>query len=320
VSRNRPDRATADPEEIAPMKDKRNRFCLGVALLVVWGASGPAEAGIWKRIIVGLDEAGFDVQGDRNFLSGGADIIVARQFNGEVLDFGASEITLTGTPVLQFSTGGRGLQVLDFSLNTNNTPFNYTWTTDTGNQITTIDGSYFANITGSLNSFGYYDLSIDVSSRQTVTQDGRISDSVDELDFDVGPIDLRGNLFADLLAVVSEPIFNVLGIDNIFAEFSGSAKLGEALSARAREVQEKARMGAELTPEEIGQLASISSMAAALGIQVPAMPAISDSMYQDIVAAADAMILPQRFEGQALPEPSTLGLLLLAIPALRRRR
>ena len=228
-----------------------------------------AGNGIYENVVYGLRQAGFDFDGKANYLSGGHDLTVSRTFTGETLDFGATELTIQGTPVLSFSTGGRGLQMIEASFNTNNSPFNYSFTTDTGNQVTTINGSLYLDATASMNSFGFYDMQLDVSSRQTIINDGRYSDEENPNDFDIGPIDIRGNIFADLLATVTDPIFDALGVDNFFSHFSGAGVFEDTLNNKAAKAREKARAGKSLTEEEIAELASVSAMAGAMGLQIP---------------------------------------------------
>ena len=281
-------------------------------LAMMLSVAVPAQGQVFKEIAIGLAEAGFNFQGDRNFLSGGADLTVSRTFNNETLDFGATELTLQGTPRFQLSTGGRGLEVLDISLNTAGNPLNYTLVTDTGSQLTTINGSFLLDATASINSFGFYDLDLNVSSRQTINQDGRFGVELTDEDFDIGPIDLRGNIFADLLASATDPIFDAMGVDNIFAQFSGAAQFEAKVSAQADRARAKAAAGQPLTSKEIAQLASISAMGAAMGLQVPDLSFIDDAVIEQ--SFEDDGAAPR--SANAIPEPATLMLLALSGLAL----
>ncbi len=292
-------------------------FMVSLGLMVgLFVAVAPVQAGMFKKVLLGLSEAGFNFTAEENFLSGGADLIVSRQFNGETLDFGATELTIAGTPVFTLTTGGRGLDVLDVSLNTNNNPFTYSLVTDTGNQITTINGSFLLDATASLNGFGYYDLQLDVSSRQTVINDGRFNDDTFENDFDIGPIDIRGNIFADVLAVVTDPIFQAMGIENIFAQFSGAGQFASSLDAQVQAAQMKARNGRALTEQEIAELGSATALAAAMGIDIPDMSFLADVEVEPVNTGDE--VAGQR--GQVIPEPATLVLLGLSAAVLLRRR
>ena len=305
------------------MRRMKMETVLGAIAACLLACPQPAQADFYKDVAIGLSELGFNFVGYENFLSGGAKVTVARTFNGETLDFGAAELTLQGTPVLTFTTGGRGMQVVDISFqtrnqnNTANVPFNYTFTTDTGNQMTTITGSLFTDVTASINSFGYYDLDFNISSRQSIEQEGRWSDEEFEQDFDIGPIDLRGNLYADLLAVITDPIFDALGLENIFASFSGAAQFEENLSAAAERARAKAFAGQPLTASEIAELASVSAMGAAWGMEIPDLSFLGDVTIEEDLYADEVLLAPQ---AEMIPEPASLLLLALSAPALFLRR
>jgi hypothetical protein len=236
--------------------------------------------------------------------------VVTRTFNGETLDFGATELTLTGTPTFTFSTGGRGLQVMDFSLNTNNAPLRYTLVSDAGSQRTAINGSFLMDLTGSINSFGFYDLTLDVSSRQDVTQDGRFSDETFENDFDIGPISVRGNMFADLLGAITDPIFQALGVENIFYSFSGAGQFQDQLEGLGLEGLDLAGLDlAGLTDTLLGDAAGLAGLAKSL-------------KSQHLAAAELDALVADPSAGQRLavvPEPATLMLLLAGGAMVLRR-
>ncbi|NOX57683.1 MAG: PEP-CTERM sorting domain-containing protein [Planctomycetes bacterium] len=304
------------------MRQNNVKLAAAMACCGMFLVPSVTKAELFKNVLIGLSEAGFNFVGQENLLSGGADLIVTRTFNGERLDFGATEIVLTGSPTFTVTTGGRGLEVLDVSLNTGNNPLNYVLTTDTGNQQTTVTGSFFLDATASINSFGFYDLQIDVSSRQTIEQDGVFDDSMREEDFDIGPINLRGNIFADLLATVTDPIFDLLGIDNIFAQFSGAAQFEQQLAAQTAAalatagvgdtILAKARNGEDLTADEIAYIGSLSSTTldpSSLGFQD-----INDETF--VGPIDNGGIAPLTL----VPEPTTLLLIGLAIPTILRRR
>lgn len=287
----------------------RSPKCMIAAGLIAMILTAPVHAGLVKDIAFGLSGAGFQFIGTENPLSGGADLTIARNFNGQTLDFGATELTLTGTPTFTLSTGGRGLEVLDFSLNTGGNPLNYTLVSDTGNQTVTTTGSFFMDITGNVNSFGYYDLNFDVSSRQTVTEDGRILTDTFENDFDIGPIDIEGNLFADLLGAVTDPIFQVLGVENIFHQFSAAGQFEDVFADLVQNATAKIDAGYGLTDNQLADLTSLAAAGAALGAQIP-----------DLSNLTAAGTFNPPIAG-VVPEPATLMLLLTASPlALRRRK
>jgi len=282
-----------------------------------WALPTQVDAGMFKRVVNGLGEAGFNFIAEENFMSGGADLIVTRTFTGETLDFGATELTLQGSPTFTFTTGGRGLDLLEVSLNTGGTPFNYLLTTDTGNQITTLNGSFLLDASATVNEFGYYDVTFNVSSRQSFTNEGRFSNEPSTMDYDIGPISLRGNIFADLLAVVTEPIFQAMGVDNIFAQFSSSGQFESQLDSKIAALSAKARSGQALSAAEMAELGSVVSLASAFGFTPPDLSFLKDVSIGESMLSVDALAATQP---QVVPEPATGLMLLMGIPMLLRRR
>jgi len=298
---------------------KSGRWTVLACLTAGLAMPSMATAGVFENVLRGLTETGFVFNGDRNFLSGGADLTVSRPFNGQTLDFGATDLTLTGTPTFTFSTGGRGLQVMDISLNTGGNPLNYTLTTDTGNQTVTATGSFNMNATASINSFGFYDLAIDVSSRQTVTESGRFSDETFENDFDLGPIDIRGNLFADLAGAITDPIFQALGVENIFDQFSGAGQFEAKINAETAQLRAKSQLGMPLTAVEIDRLASLAAAAETFGVNAPDVSFLDEALANQSIDGEGNTTSALRGT-TPVPEPGTLILLGLAGVTLMAHR
>jgi hypothetical protein len=210
--------------------------CVCWALL---GAAGlgltpaPAHADIWGDIAVALDYANFNLFGERNYLSGGAEFVVNNQFQGNELDFGSWQMTLDGPVSFGFNTGGRGLSNLEITFQTALTserapePLAYDVVFDVGGQRSEVTGSVFLDSRLWLNGFGFYELELDYSSRQTIAEEGRFNNDTQINDFDIGPIDVRGNIFADLLDLILAPLFG----DNPtpFDSFSGRTQLAKLL-------------------------------------------------------------------------------------------
>ena len=201
--------------------------------VAVSGLATPARADLFREIGTGLAYAGFNIEGDRNILSGGADFLINRNLIGNTLDFGATDLTVTGPISLSASYGGRLLDTFDIALRTAMDadaaafPLTYVLNSDPGSQTARVSGTLFIDAGFSVNEFGFYDLDLVYSSRQNVETDGRFSDGSDEYDFDIGPINISGNIFADALALVTDPIFEATGTVNVFASFSGSESLSQ---------------------------------------------------------------------------------------------
>lgn len=277
-------------------------------------AALPAHGGVFRDTIRGLEFAGFQFAGQENPLSGGAQFSLTRNFTGQTLDFGATEMTLTGPIEFTFETGGRNLPVLDFSLNTNNQPFSYVLTSSSGAQDTEVRGNFLLDATGSMNTFGFYDMTFQLSSRADSTQEGRYQDGVEEqLDFDLGPIDISGNVFADALAMLFDPFFEATGTPNFFASFSGRAQLDQQFDQLVAEALAKTDAGQELTDNEVGRLIGMAELNAMVNGQS------ADLSFLDGVLGGGGSISQEGL--YQVPEPATLTLLLApAVIIIARRR
>ncbi len=292
------------------MTTARRVILYGASLSMAAASPGHAQ-GVFRDVVRGLEYSGFQFVGAENPLSGGADFSLSRNFTGQTLDFGATELTLTGPILFTFSTGGRGLPVLDFSLNTNDQAFEYVFETSTGAQDMRVEGNVLVDATGSINTFGFYDLRLQLSSRQNVFLDGRFQNNVEQhQDFDLGPIDVSGNLFADVLARVFDPFFQATGTENIFDSFSGRGQREDLLQQLVADAQAKLAAGKALTAEEAARLLGYGDAFAMLGDRVPDLSFVNDAF-----ANGQVVFTP-------VPEPGLLVLLLgpAAYLIARRRR
>jgi len=324
------------------MTTRIRHYTSEAAVLLVLLTLGTAQsrAGVWDGVATGLGAAGFDIRGGHNVLSGGTDLLITNTFQGRKFDFGATELTLSGPLSLDFSTGGRLLPGVDVALTTaassdlNATPLSYNLNFDVGGQQSSISGTLLIDGAVSLNRLGWYELNIDTSSRQTVVNDGRFDNGQKTFDFDVGPINVRGNIFADMLAAVTDPFFKAANTQNIFAGFSGQARLKQVLNTRledavtgfaggvtasSRTVQTLSPFAdlfvlspTDLSAEEVRpsdrQLAEAAVFDHADNARSPSHSALSRF---DTTAPAPAGVVP---------EPSVLLLMLLGVPAILSRR
>jgi len=214
------------------------RGCVCVVLLSVCLISPTVRGGLIDNIGTGLAVTSFNVQGQHNILSGGSDLLINNNFRGNPLDFGIGNLTLQGPISLDASTGRRFLPTLDLSFrtsldgNTQATPLLYSLTTDVGGQSTQVSGSLLVDANLSVNRFGFYDVNFNYSSRQQVDNAGRFSTGVENFDVDAGPISVSGNVFADVLAFVTNPLFEAAGTFNPFESFSGTAALKEIFAGQ----------------------------------------------------------------------------------------
>lgn len=185
----------------------------------------PVRADALHNVATALDYAGFDARGSHNPLSGGIDLLINRQFNGNFFDFGGTELALQGPVSLQMSTGGRLIPEFEVAFSTaansrtQPSALNFSYVSDIGPQSTAISGSMLVDGKFSINALGFYDLTLTSSSRNTVERDGIVTDT-NTFDSDVGPITVSGNIFADALAVLVDPLFEEAGRENPFSDVS----------------------------------------------------------------------------------------------------
>ncbi len=286
------------------------RKTAAVSLTAMALACGPssARADLINDLAYAADTIGFELLGAKNPLTGGIDFLTFTNFQGNTLDFGPFDVTLQGPMSVQFSSGGRGIRGYEFAFSTatssanNPSPLNYTFNIDSGNQLATISGSLLLDGALSVDELGFYDLRLNVSSRQTTDESGRFSNDTQQHDFDLGPIDVSGNIYADILAVVFDPIFEQVGAPNIFADFSGRQKLEAAILAQTQVVATGLQ---PTTPQRVAEVGS---------------RLFSDVTASSVRSTASSVAAAGGQGRVVIPAPPTLALLLLSVPVIFSRR
>ncbi len=281
-----------------------------IAVLLCGGLAGSARADMFRDIGYGLLYAGFNIEGDRNYASGGADFLINRQLLGNTIDFGPSDLTVAGPVSLSASYGGRFLSTFDVSFRTaldrwsEAEPLTYVLNSDVGNQTAQISGSLYVDANLSVNELGFYDIDLTYSSRQDANTRGRFANENEDNDFDVGPINISGNVFADALALLTAPLFDATGTVNVFSEFSGAYSLA---SLAQDDISETLRQLAE------GTALSDSSMIVPDSAKLASLLAAEQG-------SGNSDAAPSRFADTVVPEPAVLVLLLAGAPFVFRRR
>jgi hypothetical protein len=268
----------------------------------------PARAGLFDEFVTGIEAAGFQVTGDRNPLTGSTFIALDRGFANETLDFGATELTLNGQLHSRFETNTRFPATLDFALDTRGAPLAYTLISDVGGQRTAFIGNALINIDGNINAFGFYDMQINIANRQNVTAEGRYQNIVNEPnDFDIGPINVRGNIFADALAMLFDPFFAASGTPNIFASYSGRTQVQQQLDSSLLRARQLVGSGSVLSQGDVDSIVGTAVVSQVLGGGAVDLSFLDGAVIQPDGAAGAA--------GQTgfVPEPATLLLLAPAI-------
>ncbi len=281
---------------------------LGALLLFsVLLGPGVARAGFVEDAAFGLGFMGFDIRGQQNPLSGGIDMIVNRNFIGNPLDFGVADLSFQGPLSLQLSTSNRGVGQIDLSFTTamnrdsQVSALNYVFNTDVGGQAAQVTGALVIDSDLSINRFGFYDLTMTLSSRQDITQSGRFANDDQQSDLDIGPVNLSGNIFADILALMTDSFFEQGGFSNTFARFSGSNSLAAMLTDSSEAARLKFAPGSDTLSVDRAKLFSSSSAGLLVDSYAPAG-------------------FPNGTVAMIVPEPTVLLLLALGVPAVIGRR
>lgn len=311
----------------------RSSKCALIGAVVAACGASPAVAGMFENVLEGLRVSGFTLGIDQSNVSQSTVAAAGTTFQGNTLDFGDFEVTLAGPVAAVVERGGRGIPTLDVILSTGALnvnpngvvtvgapqPVAYTINVDTGTNETNITGNFLLDARASINRYGSYDLKLQLSSRQTTEVRGRFDgNSPTNLDFDLGPIDIEGNIFADVLATVTDPFFESAGVENVFALFSGRTFREAKARNEVDSLRATVEAGGTLTENELARLGALSLVADVLGDEFPDVSFVSAGLADP----NDAVAGDGTSSNAIVPEPSTVFLLAMCLPAalLRRRR
>lgn len=299
-------------------------WATGVVLVSTALAAAPAQAGIGKQVIRSLELMDFRFSGERNFLGDGVTLNTFANWNNRRFDFGNYDLTLTGSMAASAGFTRRGIPEFQFQLNTFQAPVSYTLDFHTGFQDWTASGSFLANVDTRVNALGFYNQVFHISNRGTFETDGFLMRDTQPLDYDIGPITISGNVYVDAVAALTQPFFSASGTENPFAKISGRSQ--KEIQARSTRDALLSRMSAGeiLSDTEMNTLVNNVILSAMLGGRPP------DDLFGDLIIppgllSADApMILGDAMipgvSVQQVPEPAALGLMLLGMGLIPRRR
>jgi hypothetical protein len=142
------------------------------------------------RIVPDQAGQGYRVEFDRAF---GGDALG----RPEIIDLGNLEIELSGPIGATASFSTRGIPAAQLSFDAVN--LNYSLRAKTGAQDAELIGTLTVANAVDINAFGFYDMSLGVSNANAdLIVDGLVATGDTDTDFDVGPITIKGNIFADI--------------------------------------------------------------------------------------------------------------------------
>ena len=203
---------------------------------------------------------------------------------------------------------------------------NYSVGLNTGIEDFTIQNAQVAwNTSANINALGFYDYVLNASHRGDFELEGMLIDEHGSLDFDIGPVNMSGNIVGDVLAAITEPIFSATGQDNPFAQFSARATKRIEVENTKEGLTERAQAGEVLSADELSELLEATLVASTLDGEMPDFSFLGDEEFAATLEAVDVdlveggvdVVLGYDADGNVLvPEPGTVMFLLLAGAAM----
>jgi hypothetical protein len=174
-----------------------------------------------------------------NDLGGGYKLEFNRNFGfdsagrPEILNIGIGELRLDGNTQFVAGYTNRVLPTLDFSSFIGN--LNYTLRTKSGPQDLELTGVFNANTNATINALGFYDVTFEAANTDAFLRlEGAVIDSLQDADYDIGPISIRGNLFADIaIAALSSFGVETSGLEGAFYQ-SPIDRITDAIQAELK--------------------------------------------------------------------------------------
>mgnify|MGYP001062623595 CR=1 FL=1 len=290
----------------------QSRWVAVFAAVVTFGAAAsPAKAMFFRDVARSLQYAGFTVQGQRNIITNGAVVNISQQFTGQPLNFGQTELIPSGQLRAQVGWDRRPIPALQFFMDTGNSSLNYQLRRNFGMQDFLATGELQLSIGTEINALGFYDTIVDINNTGTFETEGLFGENDGHMDFDVGPIDISGNVVADLLAAVFDAL--APGEDNPFREFSlrSTREKNGVDSEEIAQIEAALAAGEQITDRQASLLATDSVIQNLFGLGDP-----EDGVIQFTdVASPDAAGVPM-----ATPEPVTALLVVAGLACIAGRR
>lgn len=307
------------------MRSTRFRWVLAVSFVALTASTSAVQAGMWGDVAMGMSLVDYRFDGGPNLLGRGFDIETQAIYAGQQYNFGFADLVL-GSPVAPTASNismgytTRGLPRAEFAWNTGGTALPYTLRINNGIQDITTDGSILIDVRTEVNVLGFYDTRVRISNRTESSTDGFLADESGNLDFDLGPIDISGNIYADALAAITQPLWLAAGTPNPFAKFSERATRTASVDATIEELRARVEAGEILSDDEMDMLINSTLLSAILG-----GVAGQGQLFSDFVSATEKAPTNTLRVTSVVPEPATgflvmgLGTLLIARPRRRGR-
>ncbi len=240
------------------------------------------------------------------------------------IDLGVAALTVnSGQLDIVAAYSKRGLPSADLQITTPQI-VNYSVNVNTGFQDFSIQNAQFGLTTSlNINALGFYDYTLNATHRGDYTTDGYTLVDGGTLDFDIGPINLSGNVVADGLAAITEPLWASAGLDNPFTKFSARATKEIETQKVIDDLLERAYGGETLSADDVNDLLEATMVKALLAGEAPDFSYLADPVFEASMAAMQGSVAAsgEHLNDVLIPEPPTLIVLLaVGVLALRRMR
>jgi len=302
------------------MKSRHLPSVLVVSFVAFTASTAAVHAAPWREVAIGLNLFDYQINGERNLLGRGWDINATAVYSGQRYNFGFADLVL-GSPasptVSNISVGytTRGIPRAEFNWSTGGRALPYTFRINNGIQdFTTINGSILVDVSTDINVLGFYDTRVQISNRGQYSTDGFLADEQGNLAFDIGPIDISGNIYADALAAVTAPLWAATGTQNPFAKFSERATKTAQVNATVDELRARIEAGEILSDDDMARLVNSTLVSAILTGDANAGRFLTDFALPTSKQSVGTMRLAQ------IPEPTSALLVLGTGMLLMRRR
>lgn len=322
---------------------------LVVSLAVVAFAAAPARADIGKQLLTGISYALAPNLGQanngplatqnifrqrliRNFAGDGYGYEFIRTLgtdsygNANQIEIPGLTAAFQGSIHNRFEINRRFIPELRIQSDTLNAPLQYNITSSPGAQTFTFNGNVAANVTGTINALGFYNLQMGVSNTGTARLDGVAITDQRSTDYDIGPISITGNIFADMgsaiLQAATTPLVGGTNPAAIANNVPSAASAKDKQADPAAAVDPASALSDQQVQEALGKALMQAIFAQAIsdlaGSELSQLAGLLGLSTEQTIFAYDSS--KATASAGAVPEPGTIGLLALPLVFLALRR